>query len=1839
MKKSLYQILIVLLIFSMVLPESSTQVWAKTEPSRTQTVQEKASAPQPSPVPSSAPDDKAITESLPDTNVFPAEEVNDSERTNALAEYTPSDLVVQNVYGEEEPLSISETMELSMIQEIRNKYTNASRLKAAQNMDNEPQLSITIVRELMLQGATTEDIYEIAYLGRESAIAPMELLQLYQQKGLSWDELRELLRKTAAASVTDDTYGVTDIVYGVKSQLLSDELLAVNDDDFASDNLVTSLAATISSVVDEYKMDVINQTAKPQYSDRNLSSESVDPASGSLQWKSNQISLPGRDGLDLNIGVMYNSSSSEFISDSNIPSGNRNVRYDLGAGWSFRFPSLDYPYYHDGEGGTYKFMMDAVNGMEGSFLEYKGKDKRIFLDNGSFSNGNYTSTMYVEYANGKREYFGEPGLLGIVDRFGNSITFKYGLYWHSDMWNSSYLMTQIIDSVGRVVDFSYDWINSKKAEPNIDLPDENLTITVKDLNNTVSQKVVYTRARVGYWHKKYLGFIDGVDKFFGEWEGRTTPELKSITMQNGEQLKFSYVRGAYVYNTKTKPEKLDIRQLFSYEAGNELLSSIEYPNSRTVYEMGYQARSMGPEGSMDTPVVRARYDQIKKSGAFAGRYNEMAYSYNGSYDGYPTFYYSNQIPVSHTYSSVIQSVADNLKVTHLFNGKGQLLSAETVAGNGERKVDKNTAFHSIYTNYPITTETAEYGPGSTVAARTLYTATDYDEWGNVLSQIPRLTAAQWNNASSKLKNTITYTYQANYHLPISKSWYDSESASVPYKETYAYTAKGRLASYTNANQEPTTYTYTDAPNGSGKLYQVTENRFKNGALIAKSTTTYGQENQFAYPTVSEVYYNIGKPNQTIVKSASVYDTGTGRVKETRDSNERATSYIYDSLGRPTLITYPGATSVNGEKVNVTEEYSYTSGLTSGDYDGVNAGTSGLQVRQTQTLTRVSDGAQTRTYVNSLYNGFGLLLLESLWDEYQAKWVHTQYHYDVLGRPIYSADAAGNVTTAGYDAWGRQNRALDPNGTRYISDYSLHSNQAISYLEDGITGEKLGYVEDTYDTRGNRLSSLTYKDWPNKNEPIRESYQYNLIGQLVGYTDPKQNKNENGVTASYGYDPLGQLTSVKDALNQTTAYMYDGNGKITQVTIQAKGGSPQTLNTKTYNELGLLATKQDGASQSETYTYNNLGQLTGKTDRNGSAFSYTYDEAGQLLGSSIQGNVNGTVQTQQTKVIRADEGLRRLTMQTLANGIQTASQTVTTDSWDRIRNVNSVAGNHSAYVSGQWDDLGQLSQIQDYYLSFTTNYQYTKERLDKVQTNGSSTLTSAASANVQYSYLANNQVKSITYPTLTDGSILKTEYTYSNALGWTLTMKNTKGTSVLSAYSYGYDNNGNRISVSETRLGGTAQTTSYTYDALNRLVSITRPDGGKTTYTYDVRGNRQTVSDTGTVNLDLADTSYTYDLQNTLTSVTQGSSTTSFQYYADGMRFMKTNGSTQTQVNYDFQGQVISEEKIVGGVFTEQANFVRGDRVLVKKDKKASKDYYYLYNGHGDVVQIVNTSGAVVNNYTYDEWGNITSQVEGTSNSFKYTGEMYDAETGLYYLRARYYDPGMGRFLNEDTVEGQIDNPLSLNLYTYVENNPLIYSDPTGHYKDSDNSELRRILAPLTQAYNVAKNAGDKQAMIDAEKMADAIRVSYYTLITDGEYTYSSGKDVPSDVKYKKYTYNMLMESKYGNAHAVPLLEDPTFYLIDGAAALGNLVTKKVTTGILSRIINDESGYIKLDLQFFAKRDLKMVNDAAQKIGVDRDAFGEYIHELKTAFGMRPNQNFTYQELLKYAQELKDMMGN
>ena len=110
----------------------------------------------------------------------------------------------------------------------------------------------------------------------------------------------------------------------------------------------------------------------------------------------------------------------------------------------------------------------------------------------------------------------------------------------------------------------------------------------------------------------------------------------------------------------------------------------------------------------------------------------------------------------------------------------------------------------------------------------------------------------------------------------------------------------------------------------------------------------------------------------------------------------------------------------------------------------------------------------------------------------------------------------------------------------------------------------------------------------------------------------------------------------------------------------------------------------------------------------------------------------------------------------------------------------------------------------------------------------------------------------------------------------------------------------------------------------------------------------------------------------------------------------------------------------------------------------SADYCYVNNGHGDVAFVTDGTGAIVNTYSYTAYGTALICDEKVSNSFRYTGEYYDAESGLYYLRARYMNPETGTFTQEDTYQGNIYDALSLHKYLYAQDNPVIYKDPTGN---------------------------------------------------------------------------------------------------------------------------------------------------------------------------------------------------
>ncbi|WP_246553681.1 RHS repeat domain-containing protein [Paenibacillus tritici] len=1644
-------LLAIVMLLSCIPPMNST-VAAEGASSRSKekTVSQESHTPSPSasPVPSSISERSAELEPT-------ARPTELSSKPPLFPETPPVEAklpVVQDVYSPEQmsviPLLKLQTLEKQGILDtsfLLQSPTLQKQMQQKSLTSSSKDLSQKDIEQLIAAGASKEDVYWINLLQLDRPdLTPLALLKQHQE-GTAWEEIQSELYRNPRGFSSEHT-GVSDAVYLQERILFPQTYRTVTEEvyrdepekaaKFSKDQLewaastVTAFDRAYSGVIEAYKMAQINQSNKRQYEDRSSTTEVVDPISGSLTWKQNQIHLPGRDGLDLDIGLMYKSNQTpvfEWVTSTTanpylLVKDYYSSKFNLGTGWALQFPSIQADngrrYYHDGKGSVFLTSGPAEE-MYGltpytGFVNYYGRNMRYSTNSTqhSFSNGQTESSQWVEYLDGRREYFSISGdILGIEDRFGNTITFNYN--------QQDQLISSITDSVGRKVTFSY--------EHNLNTTDvftgEDVVIRVLDGEREV-EKVTLKKWRVSQPVNWTGEKIDPV----------MMPYLSSVENQAGEYTTFDYD----VEFTQYKPDSgYSGPQKLNYYA---MLKNIKYPRSSTAYEYKYTTRNYAPYDTVGDYQVKSKKDMIGSK-----TYNQVDYQYNGNYTGNTPEQYPGNLPDDFRYGTTAKIISttpsNNMATTQTFDRDGRLVLTETAAANGERKEVQNTAFDTTFIYSPTKSTITEYGAGG--AANSLYSETVYNDYGLVASQTGPLTAGQAGNPSLKQHYSTTYTYEPNYQFPASKSWYQDESDAAPLIESYTYTAQGRPATVINAKNEQMSFSYSYVKtDNQDKLEQTTAETRVDNRLIAKSVVRYGSENNYAYPTEQQQWFNIGTADEKAVTTKTVYNKGNGQVIQKTEANNQTVAYEYDGAGRLKKETYPIKTNTKGQQIQEIVDYNYYN-QSSPNFDATNAGTQVLKVDSITTVTNITSGTSMKTYRNVLYDGLGLTLLEEHYDENVNKWVFTQYHYDDQGRPVYSINPAGNILTASYDAWGRQNRATTPSGDVMVSDYDLGSRTATSYIQDQATGQALNYVQESYDSKGNKLSASTYKDWPTKQQPISESYRYNIAGQVIGYTDPNHNLNEDGVTNSYRYDALGRLTALKDALNQTTNYSYDGNGQVSKVTIQAKGGTPQTLNTKTYNELGLPSVKQDGSSQSESYTYNSAGQLADKTDRNGSSFTYTYDEAGQMKTSTIRGILNNVEQTQETKMITGDGSPDKQTILTFTNGIQTASHTQTQNSLGQLRSTFSESGGHTAWVGNQLDVLGRMTQISDQYMSFFTNYTYQQQRLTQVQTNGSAVVTGSATANAQYTYFGNDSVKSITYPTLTDGSQLITTYTYNKALGWTERMENTKGGGSLSSYSYSYDNNGNRIAVSESRNEGAEQRTNYGYDALNRLISISRPDGGQTTYTYDVRGNRLTLSDTSTVSLDAADTSYTYDLQNTLTSVTKGGASTSFKYYADGMRSMKTKGNTQTQVNYDFQGQVISEEKIVNGDYVEQANFVRGDRVLVKKDKKAAKDYYYLYNGHGDVVQIVDTNGKVVNNYTYDEWGNITSQKEEISNSFKYTGEVYDEETGLYYLRARYYDPSMGRFLNEDTVEGQIDNPLSQNLYTYVHNNPLIYTDPTG----------------------------------------------------------------------------------------------------------------------------------------------------------------------------------------------------
>jgi RHS repeat-associated protein len=234
--------------------------------------------------------------------------------------------------------------------------------------------------------------------------------------------------------------------------------------------------------------------------------------------------------------------------------------------------------------------------------------------------------------------------------------------------------------------------------------------------------------------------------------------------------------------------------------------------------------------------------------------------------------------------------------------------------------------------------------------------------------------------------------------------------------------------------------------------------------------------------------------------------------------------------------------------------------------------------------------------------------------------------------------------------------------------------------------------------------------------------------------------------------------------------------------------------------------------------------------------------------------------------------------------------------------------------------------------------------------------------------------------------------------------------------------------------------------------------------------------------------YVYDKLNQLVGVNNGYDI-GMAYNGEGLRVGKvvTNSTDDKNSRYLYERDKVVLE--LDGYGNQEAYSVYGGNTLICRTVDG-QTVYYNYNGHGDVTALTDSNGTILSSYYYDAFGTIIESTGEDENSIAYAGYQYDKETGLYYLNARMYDPKIARFMQEDTYRGARNDPLSLNLYTYCYNEPMMNYDPSGHVVtqyDVEHCTPEQIAAiqAATDAWNAAASIADPTAREAAQVAAHA----------------------------------------------------------------------------------------------------------------------------------------------------------
>jgi RHS repeat-associated protein len=851
-----------------------------------------------------------------------------------------------------------------------------------------------------------------------------------------------------------------------------------------------------------------------------------------------------------------------------------------------------------------------------------------------------------------------------------------------------------------------------------------------------------------------------------------------------------------------------------------------------------------------------------------------------------------------------------------------------------------------------------------------------------------------------------------------------------------------------------TYQHTDAAHPGdvtgmidqdGKLWQYAYDQFGNKTQVVdplgdKTTYTYNADG-WIQTKVSPNGYAIG-PTSSYMTSYDYTDqrTGAGHTNGFGD-----VGVITDQLGRKTTVTY----DANRNTTFVKDANQHT---TQSVYDLDNE------------LTEVdrADGSKVKTQYDP--DGNVQQQLDGLGKA-------TTYGFDLLNHPNSSQDPLLRTTTYVYDAVGNLKTVTDP------------QSQTTTYAYDAA----------------DELTSMSYSATPSSNVgPIL----YDADGQRQAMTDGTG-------TTTYTVDSLHRLTQQSNGAHSTVAYGHDLRGHVTSITYP---GQTKPL-VRTYDDAGRLRTVTDWlgtTGNTTTYNYDADSNLMSQVYPNGTTATFTPDAADQtnsivdakgstqFLNLSYTRDSLGQVKSENATSYGYDS-INRLTTSAASSYGYDAGDNLTqltngsTQKYDVANEVSAAQAPISLLGTTSGGDGGTSSTVtltlplglkaNDQILVSTTGTSKTAVATPAGYTLVG-TVTSGGTTPDQTVVFRKTAIGTETTVTLSYGPGKKTAKSVvaavyrgvdpSTPIDAQSSASTTGGTSVTApsvnaslpteklVLFEGASGNASAANwnppvgmtdeVHKSDIAGTAAALSdQTLTATGATGTRTATFGlsanlstwmvalkpAVTNFSYDQRGNRTGMTPAGGPT-----TTLTYDQANRLTGY--GGSAT-YAYNGDGLRMTKTVSGTAEAFTYD------TAEGMPLIIQDGTTSYVTGAGGLPLEQISAGVATYYHQDQLGSTRALTNQAGAVMGTATYDAYGNAATST-GTTSPFQYAGQYRDTESGLYYLRARYYDPGTGQFISRDPMVTTTRQP-----YAYVADNPLNRTDPSGQIFG-----LEILLSPLAK---------------------------------------------------------------------------------------------------------------------------------------------------------------------------------